>query len=151
MRTPMTISRRASALIAMMLLTACGSEPVAPEPQQQLPAIARWSGTYTGQSRYGAANGTWGNGGSYRLLISAIGEVTVGGVLLQNHEYDDNTATLRWTRAGGNATNGEVSFRASLTSDFYFRDMPNATAGRNFTGYIQRAGEGKLDYRGVPM
>src|SRR5690606_36926229 len=109
----------------------------------------RWLGSYTGQSRFGGANGTWGNGGTYALVISNTGQVTVHGALLQNPVYIDSTATLRWQRADGNATNGEVTFRESYTSDFFFRDLPNATAGRSATGYIQRAGEGRLDYRGV--
>lgn len=147
MRVLPTPSRRVALLLTTLLLTACGSDPVAPEPET--PPIARWAGSYTGQSRFGAANGTWGNGGTYRLVVSSAGQVTISGALLQNADYDHNTSMLSWRRADGNATNGEVTFRESYTSDFFFRDLANATAGRNFTGFIQQAGDGPLDYRGV--
>lgn len=144
---PAANSVRRSFLVfaAVLLIAACGSDPAAPEA----PAIARWAGAYTGQSRFGAANGTWGNGGTYPLVVNATGDVTVSGIALKDVEYDDTAARLRWTIAAGNATNGEVTFHTTLTSDFFFRDMTNATAGRGFTGYIQRPGEGRLDYRGV--
>jgi hypothetical protein len=137
---------RIATLFAVAVLAACGNGPSAPETP---PAIARWAGVYTGQSRFGAANGTWGNGGTYPLEITATGALALKGTALEAPEYDDGTSRLRWTIAAGNATNGEVTFHTSLTSDFFFRDLPNATAGRGFTGYIQRPGEGRLDYRGV--
>ncbi len=150
MRVLQNPSRRVAVLLATMLLAACGSDPVAPvDPEPQGPPIARWAGTYTGQSRFGATSGTWGNGGTYRLVVTSAGEVTLGGKPLENAMYDDHTSTLSWSRADGNSTNAEVMFRQGYSSDFYFRDLENATAGRNFTGYIQRAGEGRLDYRGV--
>lgn len=139
--------RRFAILLATVVAAACASDPAAPEPQTS--GIARWAGDYTGQSRFGATNGTWGNGGTYALVVSSSGEVSVNGSVLKDSEYDDGAARLRWTIAAGNATNGEVTFHGSLTSDFFFRDLPNATASRGFTGYIQRPGEGRLDYRGV--
>lgn len=145
--TPATSHRRVALLVAALLLSACGSDPVVTEPQ--VSPISRWAGSYTGQARFGAANGTWGNGGTFRLVISNDGQVTIRGALLQSPVYDPSASTLSWRRADGNDTNGEVTLRASFTSDFFFRDLPNATAGQNLTGYIQRAGEGKLDYRGV--
>lgn len=145
---PSTIrTRRVALLLATVLVAACGSDPVAPEPAA--PSIARWAGSYTGQSRFGATNGTWGNGGSYPLVVSSTGQVTVSGALLMEPVYDDDAATLRWTMAAGNPTNGEVTFHASLTSDFFYRDLANKTAGQGMTGYIQRRQEGRLDYRGV--
>ncbi len=147
MTCPSLSARRVVCVLAAALLVACGSDPVTPEPAA--PDIARWAGSYTGQSRFGATAGRWGNGGSYPLVITDRGDVTVSGVPLLEATYDDATATLSWTRSGGNATNGEVTFRASHTSDFFFRDLPNAMAGQSLSGYIQRAGEGRLDYRGV--
>jgi hypothetical protein len=134
-------------IVGAILLIGCTSNPVTPEPE--VPAIARWAGTYSGQSRFGAASGTWGNGGTYPLVITPGGEVLVSSVVLKAPTYVDGTATLSWLRADGNATNGEVTFRESLTSDFFFRDDPDSTVGQNMTGYIQRAGEGRLDYRGM--
>ncbi len=147
MRTLPNPARHLALVLVTIMLSACGSDPVATEPQ--VSPISRWAGSYTGQSRFGAANGTWGNGGSFRLVISGNGQVTIRGVLLQSPVYDHSTSTLSWRRADGNETNGEVTLRESYTSDFFFRDLPNATAGQNLTGYIQRAGEGQLDYRGV--
>jgi hypothetical protein len=138
-------ARRLVLLLSTVVLAACGSDPAAPDG----PPIARWAGSFTGQSRFGAANGTWGNGGSYPLVITSTGDITVSGVPLKDPTYDDDAARLRWTMSAGNANNGEVTFHSSLTSDFFFRDLPSATAGRGFTGYIQRPGEGRLDYRGV--
>jgi hypothetical protein len=135
-------------MFATVVLAACGSDPMAPEATAA-PSIARWTGSYTGQSRFGAANGTWGNGGTYPLVVSNSGQVTVSGALLVDPVYDDVTATLRWTMAAGNPTNGEVTFHQTLTSDFFFRDLANMTAGQGMTGYIQRRQEGRLDYRGV--
>jgi len=142
-----TTARRAALLLAAIFLTACGSDPVAPEPAG--PPIAQWAGTYDGQSRFGATAGTWGNGGPYQLAVSSTGEVTVRGSVLLAPVYDSATSTLSWRLADGNGTNGEVTFHESLTSDFFFRDQPNNTGGRGFTGYIQRRQEGRLDYRGL--
>jgi hypothetical protein len=137
--------RRFALLLTTSVLAACGSDAAAPTA----PPIARWAGSYTGQSRFGAASGTWGNGGTYPLIVTSTGDVTVSGVPLKDHTYDEGAFTLRWTLSAGNATNGEVTFHNSLTSDFFFRDLTNASAGQGFTGYIQRPGEGRLDYRGV--
>ena len=143
--------RRAAVLLATVLFTgtlaACESGPAGPE--DDTPAIAEWAGSYTGKSRFVATNGTWGNGGSYPLVITGSGQVTVSGALLQQPVFDAGTATLRWTMSAGNTTNGEVTFRRSFTSDFFFRDLANNTAGQNLTGWIQRRQEGPLDYRGV--
>jgi hypothetical protein len=83
------------------------------------------------------------------LVVDASGQVTVSGALLQQPTFDAATATLSWTLSAGNRTNGEVTFRRSFTSDFFFRDLANNTAGQNLTGWIQRPQEGRLDYRGV--
>jgi hypothetical protein len=147
MRPSTIFVRRAALLLATVLLTACGSDPVAPEAEA--PSIARWAGSYTGQSRFGAMNGTWGNGGTYPLVIAPSGQVTVSGALLLEPVYDHATATLSWRMADGNATNGEVAFHETLESEFFFRDLANSTAGQGLTGYIQRPREGRLDYRGV--
>ncbi len=150
MRALHNSQRRVALLLATIILSACGNDPVSPvAPESNLPPIARWAGSYSGQSRFGATNGTWGNGGTWRLVISNTGQVTLSGALMQSPVYVDSTATLTWRRADGNTTNGEVILRESYTSDFYFRDLPNKTAGQNLTGFIQRGGEGKLDYRGV--
>ncbi len=148
MRTTSASARRLAFLLATVALAACGSDPVAPEPTVA-PSIAQWAGSYTGQSRFGATNGTWGNGGTYPLVVSSTGQVTVSGALLQEPVYDHATATLRWTMASGNPTNGEVTFHHTLTSDFFYRDLANQTSGQGLTGYIQRRQEGRLDYRGV--
>ena len=134
-------------VLLVVALFACGADPVA--PTAEAPAVARWSGSYTGQSRFGGTNGVWGNGGTYPLVVHASGEVSVNGVTLIAASFNDITSTLRWSRLDGNATNGEVVFRSAQQSDFFFRDLPNATVGQNMTGWIQRAGEGRLDYRGV--
>lgn len=143
--------RRAALLLATVLFTgtlaACESGPAGPD--DDTPAIAEWAGSYTGQSRFGATNGTWGNGGSFPLVVTSSSQVTVSGALLQDPVYDEPTATLRWTMSAGNATNGEVTFHRSFTSDFFFRDLANKTAGQSLTGWIQRRQEGRLDYRGV--
>lgn len=83
------------------------------------------------------------------MVISNAGQITVSGSLVQSPVYNQSTSMLSWRRADGNATNGEVTFREAYTSDFFFRDRANASTGQNFTGFIQRGGEGKLDYRGV--
>ncbi len=143
------LARRPRHLAAVVLATAlhaCGSDPVTPDPT---PPIVRWAGSYTGQARFGAANGTWGNGGTYPLVVSMSGQVTVSGTPLIDAVYDDASATLSWTISAGNATNGEAVFHESLTSDYFFRDLANATAGQGLTGFIQRPGDGRLDYRGV--
>jgi len=148
-RSPIS-GHRSPILLATLLLAgtlaACENDPSGPD---DTPAIAEWAGSYTGQSRFGAANGTWGNGGTYPLVIDNSGQLTVSGALLQQPVFDEATATLRWTMSAGNPTNGEVTFRRSFTSDFFFRDLANNTAGQNFTGWIQRPQEGRLDYRGV--
>lgn len=142
---------RGAALLATVLftglLTACESDGVGPD--DSTPTMAEWAGSYTGQSRFGDTRGTWGNGGSFPLVVDASGQVTVSGALLQQPTFDAATATLRWTLSAGNRTNGEVTFARSLTSDFFFRDLANNTAGQNLTGWIQRPQEGRLDYRGV--
>ena len=132
-------------LLSLLVLAACDSAG----PEVETPdTVAVWAGSYTGQSRYGSTSGTWGNGGTFPLVVSASGQVTVSGGLITG-TYDAATSTYTWTRADGNATNGTVTFRETYTSDKYFRDLANSTAGQSFTGSIQRAGEGPLDYRGV--
>ncbi len=129
---------------------ACGDDDAGPvEPAA--PAVSRWIGTYTGEARFGAANGTWGNGGTFRLAVAPTGVVTVAGTELRALTYDSVAAVLRWQIADGNTTNGEVTFHSTLTSDFFFRDQPGGTGGRGFTGWIQRPGEGRLDYRGLAV
>lgn len=140
---------RAVALLLLPLVSACSDSAAPTEPAPTLPPIASWAGSYSGEARFGAANGTWGNGGTYRLVVTAEGSVLVAGNPLRSHTFDAGTRTLRWTIADGNPTNGEVVFHTTLTSDFFFRDQPNGTGGRGFTGYIQRPGEGRLDYRGL--
>lgn len=130
-------------LLGLLLpLAACDSA----DPDDD--GVAVWAGSYTGQSRFGATNGAWGNGGTYPLVVSSAGQVTVSGSLLVG-TYDDATRTFTWTREAGNATNGEVTFHTTSTSAFYFDDLANDTAGQGFTGSIRLGSDGPLDYRGV--
>ena len=136
-------------LLVAFATTACDDDSSLTAVAPTTPAIAPWAGTYSGQARFGAENGTWGNGGTFQLVVTSNGAVTVSGRELQAFVFEAATATLRWQRSDGNATNGEVTFHDTLTSDFFFRDQPNGTGGRGFTGWIQRAQEGRLDYRGL--
>ena len=129
-------------LVLPVALTACDS--AGPSP-----TVADWAGSYTGQSRFGSTRGTWGNGGTYPLVVSSVGQVTISGNLIVGGTYDPATGTFTWTRADGNATNGEVTFRSTTTSSTYFGDFTTDTAGQNFTGFIRLGSDGPLDYRGV--
>jgi hypothetical protein len=50
--------------------------------------------------------------------------------------------------ADDNATSGGITFFAT-SSDPDFADIGTGTVGQSFSGFIQRPGEGPLDYRGV--
>lgn len=110
--------------------------------------VAEWAGSYTGQSRFGGTNGRWGNGGTYPLVVSGSGQVTISGALITG-TYDSAESTFTWTREAGNTTNGSVTFRETYTSDSFFGDFANDTAGQSFTGSIRVGSDGPLDYRGV--
>jgi hypothetical protein len=132
----------ALALLGVLSLTACDTAAdLAPQ------GIAVWEGSYTGQARFGASGGTWGNGGTRPLVVSSSGQVTLSGSLITG-TYDEATSTFTWDR-GANATNGSVTFRETYTSDYYFADLDNDTAGQSFTGSIRVGSDGPLDYRGV--
>ena len=106
------------------------------------------AGSYTGQTRFGGVTGTWENGGTHPLGVSVSGQVAISGTLLTG-TYDESTASFTWTREQGNTTNGSITFRPTCTSDFYFADLGNQTAGQNFTGPIRLGSDGPLDYQGV--
>ncbi|GAB5536925.1 MAG: hypothetical protein Rubg2KO_31740 [Rubricoccaceae bacterium] len=128
-------------LALLLSIAACDGSDMEPT------GVAQWEGSYTGQSRFGATNGTWGNGGTYALVVSASGQVTVRGALILNPTFDPATNELSWERADGNATNGSITFSQMNDSSFYFSDL--GTAGQNFTGFIRVGNDGPLDYRGV--
>ena len=111
--------------------------------------VEAWVGSYTGQARFGGTGGAWGNGGTFPLVVTASGQVTVSGALILNPTYTASTGTLTWSLSDGNATNGDITFRTRFTSDVFFADLANNTAGQSFTGSIQKSGEGGLGYRGV--
>ncbi|WP_412060990.1 hypothetical protein [Rubrivirga sp. IMCC45206] len=111
--------------------------------------VADWAGSYTGQSRFGGTGGTWGNGGTYPLVVTSTGQVTVSGNLIVGATYDATSGAYAWTLADGNPSNGSITFRSTFTSSNFFGDLSNNTAGQSFTGSIQFSGQGALDYRGV--
>jgi hypothetical protein len=135
----------AIAVLSPLALTACDSSD--PDDDNGLQGVAAWEGSYTGQSRFGGTSGTWGNGGTRPLVVSSSGQVTISGGLITG-TYDEATSTFTWER-GANATNGSIAFRETYASESFFGDLPNGTAGQNFTGFIRIGSDGPLDYRGV--
>jgi len=132
-------------LALLVSLTACDSvESDDPQPQ----GVAQWEGAYTGQARFGGSNGRWGNGGTYRLIVSANGQVTINGSLIQNSAYDPETNSFEWAIADDNATSGGITF-SETSSHPDFADIGTGTVGQSFTGFIRKPGEGPLDYRGI--
>ena len=129
-------------------LAACDSADLDDDTGMNPAGVEQWAGSYTGQSRFGGNNGTWGNGGSYPLLVSSNGQVSTRGALIINPTFDSATNGLTWQIADGNATNGSVTF-SETSSAPTFDDIGNGTVGRNFRGSIQPRGSGPLDYRGV--
>lgn len=143
----MTFLSRLHTLLGLALLlslTACDSADMDDDDPA---GVEQWAGSYTGQSRFGATNGTWGNGGTYALVVSASGQVTVRGSLILNPTFDPATNAFSWERADGNATNGSITFSQMNDNSFFFADL--GTAGQNFTGFIRVGNDGPLDYRGV--
>jgi hypothetical protein len=130
-------------LALLVSLAACDSDGL------DEPGVERWAGSYTGQSRFGGANGTWGNGGTYPLVVSATGQVTVQGALVLEPTFDPATDVFTWTRAAGNATNGQITFRETSSDPFFFSGIGSGTVGQNFSGSIRIGNDGNLDYRGV--
>ena len=141
------------ALLTLLLaapLWGCDSADLDEEEAPPTPAtVAEWEGSYTGQSRFGGANGTWGNGGTYPLVVSRTGQVTISGDLIVGATYYPETGNFTWNREAGNATNGSITFRSTFTSASFFGDFNNDTAGQNFAGSIRIGSDGPLGYRGV--
>lgn len=134
-------------LLALLVsLTACDS--TGPSDDSDPEGVERWEGTYAAQARFGGSNGTWGNGGTDRLIVSSSGQVTIDGALILNPSYDPSTNRLEWAIADDNPTSGGVTF-FETSSDPDFADIGNGTVGQSFSGFIQNPGEGPLDYRGI--
>lgn len=132
-------------LTLFVSLTACDSTDSDDSPPQ---GVEQWEGSYTGQARFGGSGGRWGNGGTYRLIVSANGQVTIRGGLIRNPAYDPETNRFEWNMEDDNATSGGITF-FETSSDPDFSDIGNGTVGQSFSGFIRNPGEGPLDYRGV--
>lgn len=135
-------------LALLLSLSACDGVDLDDDTGMNPPGVEQWAGSYTGQARFGGANGRWGNGGTRPLVVSANGQVTVRGGLIINPTFDAATNVLTWQIADGNATNGSITFSETSSSPT-FADIGTGTVGQNFRGSIQDPGDGPLDYRGV--
>lgn len=134
--------------MALLLFVACDSTDSADSDDPQPQGVERWEGAYAAQARFGGANGTWGNGGSSRLIVSSDGQVTISGSLILEPTYDPETNRFEWDMADDNATSGGITF-FETSSDPDFADIGTGTVGQSFSGFIQNPGDGPLDYRGI--
>lgn len=131
------------AVIALMSVSCSGDkDPVSSGPEMG-PAAAM-TGDYTSHYRWGGANGLWR--GATPFVVTASGEVTYGSTKIINPTIGTNT--ISWVMADGNRQNGAIQFQESNDSDYFWRDKGTVNK-RNFTGWIQNPGEGKLDFRGL--
>jgi len=134
-------------LLALLVsLTACDSTVSSDDADPV--GVERWEGSYTAQARFGGGGGTWGNGGTDRLIVSSSGQVTIDGALILNPSYDPSTNRFEWAIADDNPTSGGITFFETST-DPDFADIGNGTVGQSFSGFIRKPGEGPLDYRGI--
>lgn len=134
-------------LLALLVsLTACDSAGSSDDAGPE--GVERWEGSYTAQARFGGGGGTWGNGGTDRLIVSSSGQVTIDGALILNPSYDPSTNRFEWAAADDNPTSGGITF-FETSSDPDFADIGNGTVGQSFSGFIRNPGEGPLDYRGI--
>ncbi|MGH8437062.1 MAG: hypothetical protein ACRERX_21965 [Pseudomonas sp.] len=125
----------AVALAAAATLTAC-QDSTGPEPY-------RWAGTYATAEKFGGTTGTWRSMAD--IIITSDRNVVAGGRQIVNPDVDEST--ISWSRADGNATNANFTLMEQ-SSDAYFWGTTVA-AGKLFQGWIQYAGQGRLDYRGL--
>ena len=141
-------TNRLMALLTAAVLTTgmigCSSgdtdSPTGPQVNPQANAIA---GTYTAEYRWGGASGLWRAPAD--LVVQADGKVFYRGTEIMKPQF--GTSTLAWSMADGNPHNAGVTFQDSDNRDYYWRDK--AASRRNFTGWLQNPGEGKLDFRGL--
>jgi len=132
-------------MLASMNMIACSENgddnPMAPSLN---PVAAANAGQYDTHYRWGGASGAWR--GPSTLTVSPDGTVFYGSTEIINPTFGPDA--LSWSLADGNKQNAAVTFQASDNRDYYWRDK-GSVSKRNFTGWLQNPGEGKLDFRGL--
>ena len=133
-------------MVAMMafLFVSCGSDDNPTGPKASLTPAETMAGSYVSNYRWGGASGLWR--GSNMLVITSDGKVSY-----QNKEIINPTITndqISWLMADGNSQNAQMTYHLSSDDDFFWRDKGGVNE-RNFTGWIQNPGEGKLDFRAL--
>ena len=112
------------------------------------PSITAIAGTYKTQARFGGANESVGNGGTWKMTISELGEIAFNDMPV-DYEFDRATQFLSWNRqsdVGGATTNAEITFHSTLSAGYYFPNNEEDV----FTGkFIINNGGGWLDFRGT--
>lgn len=134
------------ALLAMVCISCSGDDnPVnsnsAPTGN---PSFVKFQGNYVTNHRWGGAGGTWVY--SIPMEITSMGEVFYNGKQIKNPVFGGNE--LSWSRADSNATNAWMVVQDSSSASFFWSDKGSVDK-RCAMGWIQNAGEGKLDFRGL--
>lgn len=132
-------------LITSMSMVACSNDDSSSPAGPQLnPAATAVSGEYTSQYRWGGQNGAWR--GQSSLTVLPDGSVVYGKTQIINPTFGEDA--LSWSRSDGNAQSASVTFQDSDNRAYYWQDK-GSVSKRNFTGWLQNPGEGKLDFRGL--
>jgi hypothetical protein len=116
------------------------SNAMGPQPNP----VQAISGVYESNYRWGGASGSWH--GPVTLTINVDGTVYYGMTQIVNPTFGPNT--LSWLIADGNKNQAAVVFTDSDDNSYFWADKGTVNE-RNFTGWVQNPGEGKLDYRGL--
>lgn len=131
--------------LTSMGMVACSSSDDNNAMGPQTNAAARAvAGVYESNYRWGGQSGLWR--GPVTLTINGDGTVFYGSTEIINPTFGPDA--LSWSLADGNRNQAAVTFQASDNRAYYWSDKGNVTE-KNFTGWLQNPGEGKLDYRGL--
>ena len=133
-------------LLASLNMVACSSDEDNNSPMgpQTNPIAAANAGTYDTHYRWGGASGAWRAPST--VTVNNDGTVFYGTTQIINPTFGPDA--LSWSLADGNRQNAAVTFQATDNRDYYWRDK-GSVSKRNFTGWLQNPGEGKLDFRGL--
>ena len=142
MRSTRNLTQLAVAIAAAATLGACAESPTGPDGEPNGEAY-RWAATYASAEKFGGASGTWR--ATAAVVITSDRRVQVNGKQIVNAQVGEST--ISWSMADGNSTNASIQLMVESSSDYFWGDI--AVAGKLFQGWIQYAGQGKLDYRGL--